>query len=126
MKFIPTTIAGAYLIELNNVYDERGYFSRIYCATEFTRHSIFEQFVQGNESFNSKAGTLRGMHFQYPSKETKLVRCTTGSIFDVIIDLRSATISYRHWFGVELNAINNIMLYVPAWCAHGYLTLEDN
>lgn len=120
-------LAGAFLIALDRHEDMRGSFARVWCEKEFTEQGLVAQVVQANSSFNYKAGTLRGMHYQAaPHRETKLVRCTRGALFDVIVDLRPESPTYRHWTGVELTADNDRMLYVPVDFAHGFITLENN
>lgn len=127
MIFTRTSLEGAYIIDIEKKEDDRGFFARTFCANEFTQKKLDSTFVQANTSFNYKKGTLRGMHFQKsPYEEDKLVRCTKGSIFDVIIDLRKDSPTYKKWFGVELSEENRKSLFVPKGFAHGYLTLEDN
>ena len=124
MKFNKTRIPGTYIIELEKVGDERGFFARAWCQKEFREHDLVTQFVQCNLSFNKRGNTLRGMHYQSaPLEEVKLVRCTRGAIFDVIIDLRPESSTFLKWIGVELTSDNYNMLYVPERFAHGYLTL---
>jgi dTDP-4-dehydrorhamnose 3,5-epimerase len=126
VKFEPTPIEGLFLIELEPVSDDRGFFARTYCADEFRRHGLDPEVAQASISFNPRRGTLRGMHFQRdPHAEVKLVRCTRGSVQDVVIDLRPGSPTCGQWFGVELSADNRRMLYIPHGLAHGYLTLED-
>jgi len=127
MLFTPTPLAGAYLIELEEVSDERGFFARSWCHEEFTAKGLNSNLAQCNVSYNKASGTLRGMHYQKaPHAEVKLVRCTQGSIYDVIIDLRAESMTAHQWFGVELSAQNRNALYVPAGFAHGFITLRDN
>lgn len=127
MKFTPTPLHDAHIVDLERREDERGFFARAFCAREFAEHSLNPQFVNANLSHNTRAGTLRGMHFQrVPHAEVKLVRCVRGAIFDVIVDLRSDSPSYSHWFGVELSADNGRALYIPEGFAHGFQTLEDD
>ena len=127
MIFTTTPLSGAYVIELEPIADERGFFARSFCQNEFEEHGLTANFVQFNTSFNHKKATLRGMHYQAsPDEETKLIRCIHGSILDVIVDMRTHSPTYRQWFGVELTAENRKLLYCPEGCAHGYLTLEDN
>lgn len=127
MKFIETALSGAYIIDIEPIEDERGFFSRSWCKKKFEEQGLNPNLVQCNLSFNKKRGTLRGMHYQSkPYEEDKLVRCTMGGIYDVIIDLRPNSCSYQEWLAVELNAINRKMLYIPAGFAHGFQTLEDN
>jgi len=126
MNFIPTNLEGAFIVDLTPHSDARGFFSRTFCAREFEQHGLKSSFVQANVSFNHKQGTLRGMHYQLPpAAETKLVRCTAGAIYDVIVDLRPASPTYLQHFGIELTATNRRALYVPELFAHGYLTLTD-
>ena len=127
MHFIPIDLEGAYLIEPEVISDERGFFSRTYCQNEFSSRGINSKIVQCNISYNKLRGTLRGMHFQKaPHSEAKLIRCTQGRIYDVIIDLRSNSKTFSKWFGVELTAENRIALYVPEGFAHGFITLKDD
>jgi dTDP-4-dehydrorhamnose 3,5-epimerase len=127
MRFIDTPLEGAYTIEMTRVEDERGFFARSFCEEEFAAHGLPGLMPQCNVSFNSKRGTLRGMHYQAePHAEEKLVRCTAGAVFDVIVDLRAGSRTYRGWFGTELNAQNRTALYVPKGFAHGFLTLGDD
>lgn len=126
MIFQATELSGAYIVELERREDERGFFARTWCQAEFAAQGLASKLVQANLSFNHTAGTLRGMHYQRaPHAETKLVRCLRGAIYDVIIDLRPESPTYRQWFGVELTADNDRMLYVPEGFAHGFQTLED-
>ncbi len=127
MIFRETKLKGAFIIEPERFEDERGFFARTWCRKEFEDHGLNPALVQCNISFNKKNGTLRGMHYQTPPHaEIKLVRCTQGSIYDVIIDLRKDSETYKDWFGVELSRDNHNMLYIPENFAHGFLTLEDN
>jgi dTDP-4-dehydrorhamnose 3,5-epimerase len=126
MIFKETTLKGAYIIELDKLEDERGFFARSYCLKEFEKHGLNPRVVQCNISYNAKKGTLRGMHYQYPKWEAKLVRVTRGSIFDVIIDLRSGSPSYTQHFSVTLSDENRKMLFIPEGFAHGFQTLEDH
>lgn len=127
MIFRETDIPGAYLIEPEPIEDERGFFARSFCTREFAAAGIEFAPVQSNISFNRAAYTLRGMHFHAaPYEETKLVRCSAGRIFDVIVDLRPASRTYRQWIGAELSRANGHALFIPAGCAHGFLTLEAN
>jgi len=127
MKFIETKLEGAYLIEPERLEDERGFFARIFCREEFEAYGLNPNVAQCNISFNKKKGTLRGMHCQIkPHEEAKLVRCTRGAIYDVIIDLRQDSPTYCQWISVELTADNYKMLYIPEGVAHGFQTLEDN
>jgi dTDP-4-dehydrorhamnose 3,5-epimerase len=127
MIFRETRLKGAFIIEPERLEDERGFFARTFCLEEFKAHGIHFQVVQCNISFNKKKGTLRGMHYQIaPYEEAKLVRCTRGAIYDVIIDLRPESPTFKQWIAVELTAENHQMLYVPEGFAHGFQTLEDN
>lgn len=127
MIFRGTELKGAFIIDPERLEDERGFFARSFCQREFEAHGLDGRIAQCNISFNPRKGTLRGMHYQLaPHREVKLVRCTQGAIFDVIIDLRPESASYCRWLGVELSAENRRMLYVPEGFAHGYQTLVDN
>lgn len=126
MKFTETPIRGAFLIDVEPVEDERGFFARTYDAGELRRRGLEPHVEQCGVSFNRRKGTLRGMHYQRPPyAETKLVRCTHGAVYDVVIDLRPSSPSFRQWFAAELTAHNHRMLYVPEGLAHGFQTLED-
>jgi len=125
--FTETKLKGAFIIDLKKLEDERGFFARAWCKQEFEDHGLNPAFVQCNLSFNKKQNTLRGMHFQHePYAEVKIVRCTKGAVFDVIVDLRPGSSTYLSWVGVELTEENHKMLYVPENFAHGYQTLSDN
>jgi dTDP-4-dehydrorhamnose 3,5-epimerase len=125
--FTETKLLGAYVIDVEKREDHRGFFGRTFCREEFEAHGLNSQVVQCNISFNKRKGTLRGMHFQAaPFAEAKLVRCTSGSIYDVIIDLRPGSRTLKEHFAVELSAANHRMLYIPEEMAHGFQTLEDN
>jgi dTDP-4-dehydrorhamnose 3,5-epimerase len=127
MIFTETELNGAYIIEIEKLTDNRGFFGRAWCQKEFEQHNLIARIRQVNVSSNMRKGTLRGMHYQIaPYQETKLVRCTRGSIYDVIIDLRTSSPTYGRWTGVELTAKNYRLLYVPEDFAHGFQTLEDN
>ena len=127
MIFTTTPLDGAYVIDIEPHTDERGFFARAWCQKEFTDRGLNPSLVQCNISFNERRGTLRGMHLQTePFTETKLVRCTQGTIWDAIVDLRLESPTYRKHFAVELSAHNRRMLYVPANFAHGFITLEDD
>lgn len=126
MHFEPTPIEGAFLVDLDRRGDDRGFFARVFCAREFAAAGLAGQFVQINTSFSGRRGTLRGLHHQLPpAAEAKLVRCIQGALFDVVLDLRPASPSFRRWFGAELTAANRRMMYVPEGCAHGFLSLAD-
>lgn len=127
MIFLETELKGAFLIKPEKLVDERGFFARTWCQKEFEEQGLNSRLVQCSVSFNRKKGTLRGMHYQVaPYEEVKLVRCTRGTIYDVIIDLRSDSPTFKQWMAVELTAENHHMLYIPERFAHGFQTLEDN
>lgn len=127
MKFTPLPLKDAFLIELEAFTDHRGSFARTFCTKEFATHGLVTQFVQCSTSQNITKGLIRGMHFQVaPYEETKLVRCTRGSIFDVIIDVRNESDTFNQWYGVELTSTNSKMLYIPKGFAHGYQVLEED
>jgi dTDP-4-dehydrorhamnose 3,5-epimerase len=127
MKFTETKLKGAFIIDLDERLDNRGFFARTFCMKEFIDHGLKPTVAQCNLSFNHKQGTLRGMHYQTPpATETKLVRCTQGAIYDVIIDMRPNSPTYLSHIGVELSAENRKALYVPDLFAHGYQTLTPN
>ena len=126
MKFSETQLKGAYFIEIEKLSDDRGFFARSWCQKEFEDHGLESGFVQANVSYNLKKGTIRGMHYQIaPYQECKLIRCTRGAIYDVIIDLRPDSPTYKQWAGVELTADNYVMFFVPEDFAHGFQTLTD-
>ena len=126
MRFTQTEISGAWLIDPIPHEDNRGRFFRAWCVHEFTEHGINFVPVQANMGLSFRKGTVRGMHFQVePALEAKLVRCTRGAMFDVVLDLRPNSKTFGKWYGVELTADNGRMLYLPERCAHGYQTLED-
>lgn len=126
MKFTETRIPGAYIIDVEPIADERGFFARTWARDEFVAHGLNPDLAQCNVSYNHHKGTVRGMHWQAPPQaETKLVRCTQGGIYDVIVDIRADTPTYRQSVGVELTAENRCALYIPEGCAHGFQTLED-
>jgi dTDP-4-dehydrorhamnose 3,5-epimerase len=127
IKFIETKLKGAYVIEPEIISDNRGFFARSWCQKEFAEMGLNSHLVQCNISFNLHQGTLRGMHYQIaPYEEAKLVRCTAGAIYDVIIDLRSDSETYKKWVAVELTAENRKGLYIPEGMAHGFQTLVEN
>jgi dTDP-4-dehydrorhamnose 3,5-epimerase len=127
MIFKETKLKGAFLIELEKFEDERGFFALSWSVEAFAACGLEANFVEGNISFNQKKGTLRGMHYQQsPHGQAKLVRCTRGAIYDVIVDLRPASPTLKQWVGTELTAANYRALYVPADFAHGFQTLEEN
>ncbi len=126
MIFTETKLDGAFLIDIEERTDERGFFARSWCQKEFEQHGLVPRVVQANISFNHKKGTVRGMHYQAsPYEETKLVRCTRGAIYDVIVDLRKGSPTYCQWISAELTADNRRMLFVPEGYAHGFQTLTD-
>lgn len=126
MKFIETRLKGAFIIEPERLEDERGFFARTFCPKEFEDHGLNPRIVQCNISYNKHKGTLRGMHYQVAlMAEAKLVSCTRGAIYDVIIDLRPESPTYCQWFAEELNAENRKMIYIPEGFAHGFQTTED-
>jgi dTDP-4-dehydrorhamnose 3,5-epimerase len=127
MIFKETKLGGAFIIDLEKHQDERGFFARTFCRKELEQHGLISDVAQANMSLSQKKGTLRGMHYQRsPFEETKLVRCTQGALYDVIIDLRPDSPTYRQWIGVELTAANTRMLFVPKQFAHGFVTLADD
>lgn len=127
MDFVETGISGAWLVKPNFREDERGRFYRAWCSREFEKRGIEFKPVQANMGLSTYKGTVRGMHFQVqPSLEAKLVRCTGGSIFDVVLDLRPGSATFGKWYGTTLSADNGWMLYVPEHCGHGYQTLEND
>jgi dTDP-4-dehydrorhamnose 3,5-epimerase len=127
LKFTKLPLEGAYLIEVDKHVDERGYFARTFCKQAFSRHGLIRDFVQMSTSFNKMKGQIRGMHYQEePYAETKIVRCTRGSIYDVIVDLRQSSPTYNQWYAEELSADNRKIFYIPKGFAHGYKTLEDD
>jgi dTDP-4-dehydrorhamnose 3,5-epimerase len=127
MIFTETKIKGVYIIEPELLTDERGFFARSFCKEEFQKYGLETDIVQCNISYNKKKGTLRGMHYQVPPfEEAKIVSCTKGSIYDVVVDLRRDSPTYRYWHAEELSADTYRMLYIPKSCAHGFQTLEDN
>jgi dTDP-4-dehydrorhamnose 3,5-epimerase len=122
--FSETELPGAFVLELERREDERGFFARAWCADEFAEHGLSTRLVQANLSFNVREGTVRGMHFQLgPHAEAKVVRCTRGAVYDVIIDLRPDSPAFKRWIGVELDADSRRAIYVPEGFAHGYQTL---
>jgi dTDP-4-dehydrorhamnose 3,5-epimerase len=127
MRFIETKLKGAFIIEPEKLEDERGFFARSFCRNEFKEHGLNDNLAQCNISFNKSKGTMRGMHLQVPPKaEAKLVRCTMGAIYDVIVDLQKDSSTYKKHIGVTLTPENRKMLYVPEGFVHGFITLEDN
>jgi dTDP-4-dehydrorhamnose 3,5-epimerase len=127
MRFAETGLSGAKIIDPDLRGDARGRFFRAWCAREFAEHGIDFSPLQANMGFSIRKGTVRGLHYQIaPALEAKLVRCTRGSMFDVVVDLRPGSPTFSNWYGTELSAENGRMLFVPELCAHGYQTLEEN
>lgn len=127
MIFHKTPLEGARLIELEKRGDDRGFFARAFCETEFAREGLVSRFVQMNNSLSGKKGTLRGMHYQMaPHAEVKVVRCIQGALWDAIVDLRPQSPTYLKWFGAELSAENRMSMYVPRGFGHAILTLTDD
>lgn len=127
MKFTESALPGAFIIDIEPVEDERGFFARTFCRQEFEAHGLNPGLAQCSVSFNPRKGTLRGMHFQAPPlAEAKLVRCTLGAAYDVVVDLRPTSPTFRQWTGVELTAANRKMIYVAEGLAHGFITLGDD
>jgi dTDP-4-dehydrorhamnose 3,5-epimerase len=125
--FAETPLAGAYVVDIERLTDERGFFARSFCEGEFSARGLAAHYVQCNISFNVRSGTVRGLHFQHaPHAEARLVRCTAGALFDVIVDLRAESPTYRQHYATELTASNRRMLFVPAGFAHGFQTLADD
>ena len=127
MIFTETELAGVYIVELEERADDRGFFARAWCKKEFEAQGVTVEWVQANQAFTKQRGTWRGFHYQTaPYSEAKLMRCISGAIYDVIIDLRPNSSTYKKWFGVELSAENRRALYIPKDFAHGYMALCDN
>jgi dTDP-4-dehydrorhamnose 3,5-epimerase len=126
MKFTETGLEGAWIVDVEPLADDRGFFGRTWCAKEFAEHGMVADIAQCNLSYNHRRGTLRGLHYQVPpAAEAKFVRCTAGAVHDVIVDVRPGSGTYLQWVGVDLTAENRRALYVPPMFAHGYLTLTD-
>lgn len=126
MRFTPTSISGSYLIDLERREDSRGFFARLFCEEEFRAHGLRTHWAQMNNSFSARKGTLRGMHYQLPpAADAKVIRVMQGALYDVILDVRPDSPSYRQWVAVELSAAARQMIYVPPGCAHGFITLAD-
>ena len=124
MRFIELKLKGSYLIEIDEIEDQRGFFARTYCEKEFAAMGLASRFVQSNISFNAKKNTLRGLHYQAePCEEEKLVRCTFGAIYDVLVDLRPESQTYLQWCATELTCENRLMVFIPKGFAHGFQTL---
>ena len=127
MNFIETEIKDLYIVELNKIGDERGFFARAWCENEFADKNLTSRMVQANTSYSKDIGTLRGLHYQVsPHEEAKLMRCIKGAIFDVAVDLRPDSSTCKKWFGIELTESNRKMLFIPEGFAHGYLTLVED
>jgi dTDP-4-dehydrorhamnose 3,5-epimerase len=127
MRIIETKLSGAYIIEPRRFEDERGFFAPSFRAQDFAARGMASVWVENNISFSNSRGTIRGMHYQAaPYGQAKLVRCTRGTVFDVVVDLRPSSPTFKQWVGVELSDENRSMLYVPGDCGHGYQTLVDN
>jgi dTDP-4-dehydrorhamnose 3,5-epimerase len=127
MIFTESPLPGAYVIDLERLVDERGFFARSYCAEEFAARGLGPELRQCSVSYNARAGTLRGMHYQStPHEEHKLVRCTAGAVFDVIVDIRPSSPTHGRWFGAELSAANRRSLFIPPGFAHGFVSLADH
>lgn len=127
MKFTPTPLKGSFLVDLEKKEDPRGFFARLYCCEEFKAQGLEHKIVQANDSWSTHKGTLRGLHYQLPPyEETKLVRCLSGSLYDMIIDLRADSPTFGKAFGAVLSAENRKMMFVPRGFAHGFLTLADD
>ncbi|PEN09260.1 dTDP-4-dehydrorhamnose 3,5-epimerase [Longimonas halophila] len=127
MRFTETALTGAYLIDPEPHGDDRGFFARMLCVDELAAHGLGMDIVQVNISYSAEAGTLRGLHYQAPPHaEAKMIRCTRGAIFDVMVDLRPDSPTYRQWVGTECSAENRRLAYVPEGCAHGFLTLTSD
>jgi dTDP-4-dehydrorhamnose 3,5-epimerase len=126
MIFTETKLTGVFIIDIEPVPDDRGFFARTFCRKEFEQRGLVYEFVQCSVSHNKNKGTLRGMHYQSaPHAETKIISCIKGAIYDVALDLRHESDTYRQWVAVELTGENYRSLYIPAGCAHGFLTLQD-
>lgn len=127
MIFTETTLSGSYVIDLNPLQDERGWFIRTYCKEEFQKINHTKEWVQVNHSFTKQKGCIRGLHFQMsPFAEVKLVRCIAGALFDVIVDIRKNSPTFLKWFSIELSAANKKMIYIPKGFAHGFQTLTND
>lgn len=124
MKLVAGTIDGSVIADIEPISDERGFFARIWCEDEFAARGFSASWAQSNLQFSPRRGTLRGLHYQLdPHSEVKLVRCSSGAVFDVAVDLRPASPTYLEWMGTELTADNRRLVWIPEGCAHGYLTL---
>ncbi len=127
MRFLPTTVAGVTVVELDSIEDDRGFFARTFCEDVFREAGFAMRVVQANISHNSHALTLRGLHYQEePYGEPKIVQCVHGRVWDVAVDLRPHSKTYCHWAGMELSPQSRRLHYIPQGCAHGFITLDDN
>ena len=127
MRFLPTAIPGMFVIEPELLPDDRGFFTRTWCREEFVAAGLIADWAQCNVSFNRLAGTLRGMHWQAaPHVEVKLVRCTMGAVYDVVLDMRLDSPAFKQWVAFEITAENRRAVYIPGGCAHGFQTLADS
>lgn len=127
MRFHGTKLKGVFEVRVEERTDQRGFFARSWCTTEFEERGLNPRVVQCNISFNDRKGTFRGMHYQAaPRAEAKLIRCTQGAIYDIVLDLRQESATFKQWIGLVLSAREHNMVYVPEGCAHGFLTLEDH
>lgn len=127
MKFHRTPLQDAYLIELDRLGDDRGFFARFFCAREFEANGLAARFVQINNSFSAREGTLRGLHYQLaPAAEVKAIRCIRGAIYDVVVDLRAGSPTFGKWYAAELDCDNRLMMYVPRGFGHAFLTLRPD
>jgi dTDP-4-dehydrorhamnose 3,5-epimerase len=127
MTFLETPLNGAFVVDLEPQADERGFFARVWCPEELADHGLDTTIAQASLSYNRCRGTLRGLHYRVaPHAESKIVRCIRGAIYDVVVDLRPGSASYRQWFSVELTSDNRKSIYIPEGCAHGFQTLEDH
>jgi dTDP-4-dehydrorhamnose 3,5-epimerase len=127
MIFTESPLSGAYVVDMQRLADERGFFARSYCAEEFAARGLGPELRQCSVSYNARKGTLRGLHYQdAPHEEHKLVRCTAGAIFDVIVDIRTSSPTYRHWYAEELTVDNRRSLFIPPGFAHGFVSLTDD
>jgi len=127
MIFTEIKLAGGFIIDIEPISDERGFFARTFCKKEFQQRVLVSEFDQCSVSYNKTKGTLRGMHYQAaPHAETKIVSCIKGAFYDVVLDLRRESNTFKQWVGVELTSGNRRSLYIPEGCAHGFLTLQDN
>jgi dTDP-4-dehydrorhamnose 3,5-epimerase len=126
LEFKPTGLKGSFTIEVKPFVDERGFFTRIFCENEFETHGLKKEVVQANQSFTKGIGSIRGLHMQLPPHaETKVIKCISGKVFDVIVDVRRNSPTFLKWFGAELSAKNKLMMYVPEGFAHGFQTLTE-